>query len=270
MLRELRWKSHYFNPRPCTRSDMPKSIQMPIRVYFNPRPCTRSDDFPATLTAVKSLFQPTPLHEERPHGHELRTRTARFQPTPLHEERPRWCNQFRQCQGISTHAPARGATCEPHGWQPGDPISTHAPARGATFYSANLAEDTHISTHAPARGATRGEVIRYGREAKFQPTPLHEERRTGFVSVTVTQPISTHAPARGATILRRHSGDHGRISTHAPARGATASCRWPPTRLLFQPTPLHEERPSAGIRSARPNQFQPTPLHEERHGVRIS
>ena len=56
---------------------------------FNPRPCTRSDGFLVLVAVAHLLFQPTPLHEERLVS--LQTITI-----------------FRY---ISTHAPARGATC---------------------------------------------------------------------------------------------------------------------------------------------------------------
>ena len=123
--------------------------------------------------------------------------------------------------GISTHAPARGATAvralichgpvyfNPRSCTRSDAInlklgelleiSTHAPARGATRNSAleRMVLMT-ISTHAPARGATIPVIcdVEYGA-------------------------ISTHAPARGATMNWNGISLNGRISTHAPARGAT-------------------------------------------------
>ena len=79
--------------------------------------------------------------------------------------------------GISTHAPAQGATFlllsvlltiidfNPRPRTGGDfplypscksisRISTHAPAQGATLKSSTTAEFAQISTHAPAQGAT--------------------------------------------------------------------------------------------------------------------
>ena len=60
-----------------------------------------------------------------------------------------------------------------------------------------------------------------GGVGKFQPTPLHEERRGIPIGRNAETVISTHAPARGAT-------SHTSI-------GCVAS-------VQFQPTPLHEER----------------------------
>ncbi len=56
------------------------------------------------------------------------------------------------------------------------------------------------------------------------------------------------------------------ISTHAPARGATSPDQFSLALVLgFQPTLLHEERPSrSAVILASSSIFQPTLLHEER------
>ena len=153
-------------------------------------------------------------------------------------------NPLPTLRDISTHAPARGATCTPmslflsaNKFQPTPlheerrsafvvrytwaRISTHAPARGATCMAARIIlASSPISTHAPARGAT------------LQP-----------IACIPKSAISTHAPARGATLAPPISWATHSISTHAPARGATyAAMAWVEGLGRFQPTPLHEER----------------------------
>ena len=56
--------------------------------------------------------------------------------------------------GISIHAPARGATRMSKKIKCCDCISIHAPARGATLGLQHIFAGLWISIHAPARGAT--------------------------------------------------------------------------------------------------------------------
>ena len=56
--------------------------------------------------------------------------------------------------GISIHAPARGATTASAIWSICCKISIHAPARGATKKAKTIFLNRDISIHAPARGAT--------------------------------------------------------------------------------------------------------------------
>ena len=100
----------HFNPRPCTRSDRIAVRVLGLGVYFNPRPCTRSDRLLVLWFGAGQLFQPTPLHEERHGGASVVALYCEFQPTPLHEERQLAAIKANQLSGISTHAPARGAT----------------------------------------------------------------------------------------------------------------------------------------------------------------
>ena len=58
-------------------------------------------------------------------------------------------------EGVSIHAPARGATCvAAHSTNPCG-VSIHAPARGATTIPRHPAPSLVVSIHAPARGATQ-------------------------------------------------------------------------------------------------------------------
>ena len=100
--------------------------------------------------------------------------------------------------GISTHAPARGATPHERGPQgKRGEISTHAPREGRDLASGFVAKcyDGFQPTR-PARGATHRLGPRDGGQA-----------------------ISTHAPREGRD-PGRHLPRHGlRISTHAPREG---------------------------------------------------
>ena len=58
----------------------------------------------------------------------------KFQPTPPHRGRRHGQRDQRNGAGISTHAPAQGATIQPKGGHPAQDISTHAPAQGATAF----------------------------------------------------------------------------------------------------------------------------------------
>ena len=124
---------------------------------FYSRPCGRGDDFGVCLSFGSDVFLLTPLREGRLSRAGLEYRT----------------------DGISTHAPAGGATGHGHdGRTRGVHFYSRPCGRGDSIRPAEHGADEGISTHAPAGGAT---------SAFLQ-------------SVTVSYPISTHAPAGGATI----------------------------------------------------------------------
>ena len=133
--------------------------------------------------------------------------------------------------GISIHAPAKGATLatlisdgDPSGFQSTLPrrerrthtiqfsspvaISIHAPAKGATAFIANETISLVISIHAPAKGAT-------------------EIRK----AIDELETISIHAPAKGATSTNMLFYDWLRISIHAPAKGATSEDAFSVSRM---------------------------------------
>ena len=186
--------------------------------------------------------------------------------TPLREGRQLAALQVHYISGISTHAPAGGAT-SPHcrgrsaPWyfysRPcgrGDMILLSRPRRITYFYSRPCGRGDpsldgrrivfdEISTHAPAGGATREDMVKVG----------------------MGTAISTHAPAGGATIsvvaivpsfirflltpLREGRPNASlltlgifQISTHAPAGGATQVQLYGFCRLAFLLTPLREGR----------------------------
>ena len=136
-------------PRGATRVSCTCAL---LAGYFNSRPSARGDR-KVCYTMLIDEFQFTPLREGR-----------QFQ-------------QFRATfQGISIHAPPRGATARDLIISSSSSISIHAPPRGATCAGGTLARQSAISIHAPPRGATKGKgagcVV-----TLFQFTPLREGRR---------------------------------------------------------------------------------------------
>ena len=123
---------------------------------------------------------------------------------------------------ISIHAPARGATQDPHRQRPGHMISIHAPARGAT------------NNHKFFKEA----------EQYFNPRSREGSDWHAHAEIWRRTNISIHAPARGATGQPLEGDAVCLISIHAPARGAThelSVCLV--GHFLFQSTLPRGERP---------------------------
>jgi len=101
--------------------------------------------------------------------------------------------------GVSIHAPARGATALGHKvtWDEATFQSTH-PRGVRQFIRYRRGRDINVSIHAPARGATWGLLRGLSKEV-----------------------VSIHAPARGATPFFFFFLILAFVSIHAPARGAT-------------------------------------------------
>ena len=131
---------------------------------------------PGTISQLTFLL--TPLREGRHHQRDLLRRDLHhFYSRPCGRGDAVGAQNGADKNGISTHAPAGGATSAPRRWQVAQLISTHAPAGGATDGREYIVNDwSEISTHAPAGGATETD------DAPAAP-----------------EYISTHAPAGGAT-----------------------------------------------------------------------
>ena len=82
----------------------------------------------------------------------------------------------KEPDGISIHAPPRGATANPSLGVLLHLISIHAPPRGATATALLPASEVRISIHAPPRGATSA-LGATGTARLFQFTPLREGRQ---------------------------------------------------------------------------------------------
>jgi hypothetical protein len=147
-----------------------------LLISFNPRTCTRCDQDDGLRVRAGFTFQPTHLHEVRLLRDTQVFAVNKFQPTHLHEVRLFFFVLQPVRKGVSTHAPARGATVRMSGVRSRLAVSTHAPARGATEVDDVVGCCGIVSTHAPARGATA----------------------LGLAGAGAAD-VSTHAPARGAT-----------------------------------------------------------------------
>ena len=123
-------------------------------LYFNPRSREGSDTAAPKSLSTSVLFQSTlPRRERRkvdPNGPDDLT----FQSTLPRRERHADLGVLSIHQGISIHAPAKGATQFLQIRQLAACISIHAPAKGATGKPGPGDNDGDISIHAPAKGAT--------------------------------------------------------------------------------------------------------------------
>ena len=165
-------------------------------------------------------------------------------------------------QGISIHAPARGATVTPASVCQVDRDFNPRSREGSDNTIDKRGITMNISIHAPARGATVSTEILY-LCSRFQSMLPRGERqdhphtvwehphfnprsREGSDSIIImsqehTQ-ISIHAPARGATQNPQYGLRYFLISIHAPARGATKSASILTTSSTFQSTLPRGER----------------------------
>ena len=121
------------------------------------------------------VFQFTPLREGRREPDVEVVDAEAFQFTPLREGRLDISAEINS-EGISIHAPPRGATTgQKVTVAECTSISIHAPPRGATRYSAlRRTRETYFNS----RPSARGDANRHEREAamRFQFTPLREGR----------------------------------------------------------------------------------------------
>ena len=162
--------------------------------------------------------------------------------------RPRGARQFPGCrcrclEGVSIHAPARGATpVAISGWaadrgfnpraragrdvsqslaQSGDAVSIHAPARGATPQTSVDVHPWRVSIHAPARGATAGRTLHRRSDQCFNPRARAGRDRVYAARWYFPSMFQSTRP-RGARRGFSPAGEPSRkVSIHAPARGAT-------------------------------------------------
>ena len=196
-------------------------IRTRLRRSFNPRTRTGCDMSNRKCQKSRQLFQST-------HPHGVRRRIAGF----LHI-----------LQGVSIHAPARGATRVNALRVFNFEVSIHAPARGATGNFYEGIDNIFVSIHAPARGATQRLIDAYSKKI-----------------------VSIHAPARGAT----REGIHGMVAEnqfqsthpHGVRPNRPNNC---PDIAKFQSTHPHGVRPCAPRTSTNGIRFQST----HPHGVRL-
>ena len=172
---------NYFYSRPCGRGD-PDKLSEGIKAHIS----THAPAGGATM-AILSEYRSVLDFYSRPCGRGDRQGSAlsrcgsSFLLTPLREGRPTPARRRTSCRGISTHAPAGGATLASIEITTPPTKFLLTPLReGRQEDRASPAGRVSISTHAPAGGATDGVFLIAGRRVQ----------------------ISTHAPAGGATFRR--------------------------------------------------------------------
>ena len=146
-------------PRPCFNSRA-REGRDPTRRRRGPRRAAVSIHTPARgATYVYSVDVLSPLFQfTRPRGARRRFRAGATASKSFNSRAREGRDLDWRATGpksaVSIHAPARGATREPHHRRRLLQVSIHAPARGATISSRIDSELTRVSIHAPARGAT--------------------------------------------------------------------------------------------------------------------
>ncbi len=188
---------------------------------FNPRPRVGGDKRITHTCPILLLFQPTP-----PRGGRLPVNIPKL-----------------LAKGISTHAPAWGATRSKYpasailfyfnprprvGGDPGKAGRTNitmsfqpTPPRGGRRSVKNHRQKpSYISTHAPAWGATTFHCFS-PIHVLFQPTPPRGGRPTALSSLHLYRPFQPTPPRGGRHGCKKFVIKDFLISTHAPAWGAT-------------------------------------------------
>ena len=169
--------SRNFNPRSREGSDKPGRGLFIISSYFNPRSREGSDYGRVDLAKAIHVFQSTLPRRERQN--------------PAYED--------LIFQGISIHAPAKGATLRYKGRN----------GMCALFQSTLPRRERLLPNEYS------------GRIRKFQSTLPRRERPESEQYLRDAIDISIHAPAKGATRRIFSKSVLLRISIHAPAKGAT-------------------------------------------------
>ena len=128
-------------------------------------------------------------------------------------------------QGISTHAPAQGATdiVDRMGMYRYTYISTHAPAQGATGPGRPAGPPNQDFNPRSRTGSDSRRRMKAAKVNGFQPTLPHRERQPPADEGRKSKRISTHAPAQGATQPEKYCGS---FVQHFNPRSRTGS-DWP-------------------------------------------
>ena len=193
-----------FYSRPCGRGDGGQRRHSPCGTISTHAPAggaTRAGKYKNTSGTV---FLLTPLREGRPRTRTGRRRSPLFLLTPLREGRRRFPPRTCRAGGISTHAPAGGATDaviaataagvlflltplregrppRPHWLRAQDDFYSRPCGRGDSSAHKISSVVIRISTHAPAGGATACAHLCSPPELLFLLTPLREGRPSLFV-----------------------------------------------------------------------------------------
>ena len=195
------------------------------RTYFYSRPCGRGDTNTKDKGDSSSIFLLTPLREGR---RSLRIASLgkryNFYSRPCGRGDGGLVAGFAVDAGISTHAPAGGATLADHN---------------------NLVGCETISTHAPAGGATRSSESGAREPARFLLTPLREGRPPSLTSPSTVMLFLLTPLREGRRTLSCVRSTPSRKFLLTPLReGRQIADAELAKRVKFLLTPLREGRPS--------------------------
>ena len=129
-----------------------------------------------SLSPVSALFQSTHPHGVRPQQFTGLTGNECFNPRTHTGCDKEVARDVPGGEGVSIHAPTRGATIAVRPRLHSDVVSIHAPTRGATLARQEDGGVPGVSIHAPTRGATLTEAQRKWAD-EFQSTHPHGVRR---------------------------------------------------------------------------------------------
>ncbi len=125
-------KQRLFQPTHPHGVRHPRGATVRTPASFNPRTRTGCDDLSGVGGRWGSCFNPRTRTGCDCVTFPVCARAARFQPTHPHGVRQLAKQDIAAYLGVSTHAPARGATYRLAKGEVDVQVSTHAPARGAT------------------------------------------------------------------------------------------------------------------------------------------
>ena len=182
-------------PRGATAADSVRKTSQGISIHAPPRGAT---PLLVTETRNREKFQFTPLREGRRYSGSGRTTCCNFNSRPS-ARGDGGCTRNHLFQGISIHAPPRGATCQALFNYP-EILFQFTPLReGRPHSSLHCVMPFYFNSRPSARG---------------DPVPA---------PAPAPVKISIHAPPRGATVNQGNVLGIICISIHAPPRGATCA-----------------------------------------------
>ena len=167
---------------------------------FNPCAHEGRDDEACAQAMVWQGFNPRAREGRDGRGPHVTPRARLFQPTRPRGARPGNLPSTLFASHVSTHAPARGATCPAHTGSTSKPM----------FQSTRLRGRDANRPRSPRRPCGFNPRARGGATLWHK---RHAHRR----------PVSIHTPAEGATGLNPYRNRDCVVSIHTPAGGATAA-----------------------------------------------
>ena len=186
---------------------------------FDPRPREGGDGPPWCRPGRARGFDPRPREGGDRTSDSSPGRPACFDPRPREGGDPE-AGVGDHDEGVSIHAPARGATMI-GATLPIVSAFRSTPPRGGRQERCRAGHGPSKFRSTPPRGGRRGGAAGRDNAAGFRSTPPRGGRRRGLLRRPSVHRVSIHAPARGATGSRSPSVGSLRVSIHAPARGAT-------------------------------------------------